>query len=114
MKEFYVYILASDKNGTLYVGMSSNLEQRIYQHKNKLIDGFTKQYNVDNLVYFELCDGPDSATQRERQIKEWRRSWKVELIEDNNPNWNDLSAELFDWIPNQVRDDAASGESVQL
>lgn len=109
MKKFYVYILASKRNGTIYIGSTSNLEQRVYQHKNKVIDGFTKDYNVDKLVYFEDCDNAEQATNRERQLKEWRRSWKLELIEKDNPTWNDLAEELFDWIPNQVRDDAPVG-----
>ena len=85
--------------------MTSNLEQRIYQHKNKLIDGFTKDYSVDKLVFFEDCVDSEAATSRERQLKEWRRSWKLQLIEKHNPHWNDLTEDLFDWIPNQVRDD---------
>ncbi len=107
MKTFYVYILASKKNGTLYIGMTSNLEQRLYQHKNKQIAGFTEKYGVDRLVYYEECTSADQATNRERQLEEWRRSWKIDLIEGSNSDWNDLSEKLFDWIPNQVRDDGS-------
>ncbi len=105
MKQFCVYILASARNGTIYIGMTSNLEQRIHQHKDRVVDGFTKDYNVNKLVYYEECIDADIATNRERQLKEWRRSWKINLIESNNPQWKDLAEELFDWIPNQVRDD---------
>lgn len=90
--------------------MTSNLEQRVYQHKNKLIDGFTRNYKIDKLVYFEACDTAEQATNREQQLKKWRRSWKLELIESENPEWDDLAKSLFDWIPNQARDDG-TGES---
>lgn len=103
--------MASQRNGTLYIGMTSNLEQRMHQHKNKLIEGFTERHGVDTLVYFEECIDADSATNRERQLKEWRRDWKIELIEGVNPEWKDLSADLFDWIPNQVRDDSSRGSA---
>ena len=105
MKKFYVYIMASKRNGTLYIGMTSNLEQRVYQHKNKLVEGFTKDYDVSMLAYFEECLDADQATYRERQLKEWRRVWKIDLIETRNPDWKDLAKEFFHWIPNQVRDD---------
>lgn len=89
-KEFYVYILASKKNGTIYIGMSSNLIQRIYQHKNKLADGFTGKYNVDKLVYYEKHDSAESAIKKEKRLKEWQRKWKIDLIESFNPDWSDL------------------------
>jgi putative endonuclease len=91
---YYTYILASKKNGTLYIGVTSNLEKRIYEHG--LIDGFTKKYNVKNLVYFETTDDVNSAIQREKQLKKWNRAWKIRLTEQDNPNWDDLSK---DWIP---------------
>ena len=85
-----IYILANKPNGTLYVGSTSNLPQRIWQHKNNLIDGFSKTYSVYSLVYFEQYDDMYSAICRERQLKRWNRAWKLELIEKNNPKWDDL------------------------
>ena len=93
-KQSCVYILASHKNGTLYTGVTSNLIQRVYQHKNNLIEGFTKKYGVHSLVYYELHENILSAITREKQIKKWKRQWKIELIEKNNPNWKDLYYEL--------------------
>jgi putative endonuclease len=90
MRSFFVYVLASERNGTLYVGFTSDLLQRVYAHKNDLIKGFTKKYGVHKLVYFEVCDDYDAALQREKQIKEWKRAWKIELIEKTNPLWQDL------------------------
>lgn len=89
-KAIAVYILASKRNGTLYVGVTSNLTQRIWQHKNNLVDGFTKKYHVHRLVYYELHQEMLDAIQREKQIKKWRRQWKIELIEKSNPEWIDL------------------------
>jgi len=89
-KQFYVYILASRPNGTLYTGMSSNLVQRVWQHKSNTIEGFTDKYNVKNFVYFEVHDSAENAITREKQIKKWRRKWKLRLIEDQNPHWVDL------------------------
>ena len=89
-KNFYVYILASRKNGTLYTGMTSSLVQRIWQHKEKRIDGFTKKYHINMLVYFELHQTAESAITRERQIKKWNRNWKIRLIEEKIPLWKDL------------------------
>jgi putative endonuclease len=90
MRSYFVYILASERNGTLYVGFTSDLLQRVYAHKNDLVKGFTKKYGVHKLVYFEVCDDYDAALQREKQIKEWKREWKIELIEKTNPLWQDL------------------------
>ena len=90
MKQPCVYILASAKNGTIYIGVTSNLIKRIYEHKNNIIEGFTKRYGVHLLVCFELFETMESAIMREKQLKEWKRSWKLELIEKNNPEWNDL------------------------
>jgi putative endonuclease len=90
IKNYYVYILASKRNGTLYIGVTSNLAKRIYEHKHKLIGGFTKKYNVDRLVYYETTEDVESAILREKRLKKWKRQWKVELIEQKNPNWKDL------------------------
>lgn len=89
-KNFCVYLLASHKNGTLYVGVTSDLVKRIWQHKSKLIDGFTKDYGVDQLVWFEQHLSAESAITREKQIKKWNRAWKIALIEQSNPLWTDL------------------------
>jgi putative endonuclease len=93
-KQFYVYIMASQPNGTLYTGMSSNLGQRVWHHKNNMVDGFTGKYNVKHLVYFEVHDSAESAITRERQIKKWRRKWKLRLIEAQNPQWEDLYSKI--------------------
>ena len=90
LKEPAVYILASQPNGTLYVGVTSDLVQRIWEHKLEQADGFTKEHHVHMLVYYEYHDDMDSAIQREKQMKRWKRDWKVRLIEKNNPEWNDL------------------------
>ncbi len=89
-KDFYVYIMASKKNGTIYVGVTSDLIKRIYQHKNNLVEGFTKKYAVHRLVYYERHFSAESAIRREKRLKEWRRQWKVDLIEKTNPKWVDL------------------------
>jgi putative endonuclease len=89
-KQPAVYLLASKRNGTLYTGVTSNLPARIWQHKNDLMAGFTKKYQVHQLVYFERHEGMAAAIQREKQIKKWRRQWKLELIEQNNPDWKYL------------------------
>ncbi len=89
-KQFYLYILASRRNGTLYTGVRSNLIQRTWQHKQGLAEGFALKYSVKRLVYFEVHDNALTAIEREKQIKKWRRSWKLELIEESNPDWNDL------------------------
>jgi putative endonuclease len=95
MKEhFYVYILASFNNRVLYTGMTSELPKRVWEHKNKVIKGFTNKYNVDRLVYYEVYDDAENAIKRERNIKEWKRDWKIELIEKKNPEWRDLYEEI--------------------
>jgi len=94
-KQFFVYILASRRNGTLYTGVTSDLPKRVWQHKNKLVEGFTARYGVDQLVYFELHEAADSAIRREKQIKKWNRAWKLELIEKGNPTWRDLYDEII-------------------
>jgi len=95
MKKYYVYILASKRNGTLYVGITSNLVKRVWEHKNKIIKGFTEKYNVILLVYFEEYDNPAEAIKREKNIKAWKRNWKLQLIEKGNPYWKDLYKEII-------------------
>lgn len=94
-KTYYVYILASKKDGVLYAGVTSDLFARMYQHKNNLTEGFSKKYFIHRLVYFELHSDINEAIKREKQIKKWNRSWKVELIEMNNPEWRDLYGEIL-------------------
>ncbi|MFO7556629.1 MAG: GIY-YIG nuclease family protein [Desulfobacterales bacterium] len=89
-KQFYVYILASKRNGTLYTGVTSNLVQRVWQHKHNMVKGFTQKYNVKILVYFEVHPNAESAIIREKPLKKWRRAWKLQLIEKKNPDWKDL------------------------
>lgn len=89
MKNYYVYI-ATNNSKTLYIGVTSNLKKRIWEHKEKLAEGFTKKYNIGKLVYFEQTENPISAIEREKQLKKWRREKKVWLIEKNNPEWKDL------------------------
>jgi len=90
MKEYYIYILASKRNGTLYVGVTNDLKRRIYEHKEELIEGFTKKYNVKDLVYYEITSDVNSAISREKQMKKWERKRKIDLIEKDNPKWLDL------------------------
>jgi putative endonuclease len=87
---FYVYLLASRRHGTLYLGVTNNLVRRVYEHKTKAVPGFTKRYNVDRLVWFEIHDEILSAIEREKKLKKWKRDWKIRLIEESNPNWVDL------------------------
>ncbi len=93
MNDYYVYII-SNKSKTLYIGVTNNLVRRIYEHKNKLIEGFSKKYNLNKLVYFESCSEIKDAIKREKQLKNWHRDWKINLIESMNPQWNDLSIEF--------------------
>ncbi|HBO16881.1 MAG TPA: endonuclease [Candidatus Moranbacteria bacterium] len=94
MKIYCVYILTNQRNGTLYIGITSNLKNRIFQHKEKIVEGFTKKYNIDKLVYFEQTEDVQSALRREKQLKKWNRDWKLRLIEEKNPQWKDLYDEL--------------------
>ncbi len=89
-KQPVVYILASKRNGTLYIGVTSDLVKRVWQHKNDVVEGFTQKYGVHTLVYYELHAGMAEAIHREKQLKKWNRAWKIELIETNNPQWQDL------------------------
>jgi putative endonuclease len=91
MKQPVVYILASRPQGTLYVGVTSDLARRVEAHRSGVVGGFTKKYSVERLVYFELHDDMAAAIQREKQLKKWNRAWKIELIETTNPEWSDLS-----------------------
>jgi putative endonuclease len=93
-KQPAVYILSSKRNGTLYVGVTSDLVKRVWEHKDDVVEGFTKKYGVHDLVYFELHGDMESAITREKQLKKWHRGWKIELIEKNNPTWRDLWSEI--------------------
>ncbi len=95
IKTGYVYLLASDTVGTLYIGVTSNLLKRIIQHKEGSFKGFTSKYGVHKLVYFELHASMESAIQREKELKKWRRQWKIQLIEKDNPKWEDLFPHLY-------------------
>jgi len=95
VKQPAVYILTSQRNGTLYIGVTSDLGKRVWEHKNKLAEGFTKRYNVHNLVWYELHENMVSAIEREKALKEWKRGWKLKLIESMNPTWQDLYDEII-------------------
>ena len=93
MKQIYVYIMASKRNGTLYLGVTSDLIKRVWEHRNKLVKGFTEKYGVE-LVYFEMHADAENAVRREKQIKKWNRAWKLRLIEEKNRDWRDLFADI--------------------
>ena len=95
MKDYFVNILANGRNGTLYIGGTNDLGRRLGEHKEKLVDGFTRRYGVDILVWFEIHNDINTAIEREKQIKGWNRAWKVRLIEKENPVWNDLAKSLM-------------------
>ncbi len=90
MNNYFVYILSNKKRGTIYIGVTNNLKRRLYEHKNGLIGGFTKKYNIKTLVYFETTADIQSAIAREKKLKKWNRAWKIALIEKTNPEWKDL------------------------
>jgi putative endonuclease len=90
-RQYYVYILTNKSNKVLYVGVTNDLARRIYEHKNKLVEGFTKKYNLNKLIYYEATSDIHSALEREKQLKNWHRDWKMNLIKSFNPMWNDLS-----------------------
>ena len=90
MNSYYVYIVASRQNGTLYIGVTNNLVRRVYEHKNDLVEGFTKKYGVHRLVYYEQYQDITLAVQREKQMKKWNRQWKINRIQEQNPDWKDL------------------------
>ena len=94
--KYYVYILASKRNGTLYIGMTNDLQRRVYEHKTGIKKGFTQKYGVSMLVYFEEFQHVEQAIQREKNMKKWKRNWKLKLIEENNPTWNDLAEDWYD------------------
>jgi len=94
-KEGYVYILASKRNGTLYIGVTSDLVRRVYEHKNDLADGFTKKHAVHDLIYYEVFETIENAIIREKQLKKWKRGWKLKMIEKKNPDWKDLYADIL-------------------
>ena len=94
MKRMYVYILTNEKNGTLYIGVTSNLIQRIYQHRNKLVKGFSSKYGLGKLVYYEIFEDEINAISREKSLKKYNRNWKKDLIEAFNPEWKDLYDEI--------------------
>jgi putative endonuclease len=89
-KTYYVYLLASGRNGTLYTGVTNDLVRRVWEHKQKVVPGFTKKYGVDKLMWFEAGNSIESAIAREKQIKHWNRKWRIDLFRDTNPNWDDL------------------------
>jgi len=93
-KAYCVYLMASARNGTLYLGSTSDLVKRVYQHKTGAVEGFTSTYQVDRLVWFEQHENAMAMVTRERQIKEWKRAWKIELIEEGNPQWRDLYGDI--------------------
>jgi len=90
MKKFYVYILCNKRNGTLYTGVTSDIVKRVYEHKHGLVEGFTKKYKIHHLVWYEIHESAESAIIREKQIKKWKRDWKLKIIEKENPQWVDL------------------------
>lgn len=95
MKQYYVYIMASKKNGTLYIGITNDLVRRIYEHREGIVEGFTKKYNVKNLVYYEIHSDINEAIKCEKAMKKWLRKWKIELIVKTNPEWKDLYEEII-------------------
>ena len=111
---FFVYILASKRNGTLYVGMADDLVKRIWQHRTGALPGFTRKYNVKTLVWCETHESRESAFARERQIKKWDRSWKIDLIEKDNPDWRDLWEEIASPIPSAFPDGIQSSYALSF
>jgi len=94
MNQYFVYILTNKSNKVLYIGVTNDLERRMYEHKNKMLNGFTKRYNLTKLVYFEVTSDVRSAIEREKQLKNWHRDWKINLISQFNPDWEDLSTKM--------------------
>ncbi len=92
---YYVYILTNKRNGTLYIGVTNDLVRRVFEHKSDIVDGFSCKYGVHHLVYYEQCDDVESAIEREKHLKKWRRGWKLSLITANNPQWHDLYNDLL-------------------
>ncbi len=94
-KQYYVYFLTNKYNRVLYIGVTNNLRRRIFEHKNKLVEGFSKKYNLTKIVYYEVSRSVESAIRREKQLKNWHRDWKINLITRLNPKWEDLSKEIL-------------------
>lgn len=95
MKNSFVYIIANDRNGTIYIGVTNNLTKRVWEHKNKMTPGFTNKHNVNKLVYYEIFEDINYAIKREKRLKEWPRKWKLDLIEKDNPQWRDLYDKIY-------------------
>lgn len=96
MKQYYVYFTTNKNNNVIYIGVTGDLIKRVYQHKNKIFEGFTKKYNVDKLVYYEIYNNVEDAIRREKQLKNWHRDWKMRLIGENNPEFEDLYNKIVD------------------
>src|SRR5712672_668471 len=118
---YYVYILASRKDGAIYVGVTNDIVRRIYEHRIKAVPGFTSKYNITRLVWFEIYDDPVSAITREKELKKWKRSWKIELIEAQNPQWHDplrvdmqLSSSFRDGPKDQIRNLQIPGSMLRI
>ncbi|MGB4057108.1 MAG: GIY-YIG nuclease family protein [Alphaproteobacteria bacterium] len=92
--KFYVYIMAKGRNSTFYVGVTSNLKKRVWEHKDEVVDGFTQKHDIKNLIYYEVFDDPENAITREKRLKKWNRTWKMRVIEEMNPEWKDLYGEI--------------------
>ncbi|MDA0176007.1 MULTISPECIES: GIY-YIG nuclease family protein [Mesoflavibacter] len=92
--QYYLYIISNKHNSTLYIGVTNDLERRMFEHKNKLVEGFSSKYGLDKLIYFEIYQYVNDAIKREKNMKKWKRQWKINLVEKDNPNWEDLSK---DW-----------------
>jgi putative endonuclease len=99
---YYVYLLASKKYGTLYLGVTNDIIRRVHEHKTKAIAGFSRKYSVDKLVWFEIYDNPVTAITREKELKKWRRDWKIRLIEKQNLQWIDLYPQIAGWLPGEM------------
>lgn len=93
-KQYHVYIMARARNSTFYVGFTSELPKRVWEHKNQVVRGFTQKYGIKNLVYYETFDNPEEAIKREKRLKKWNRTWKMRIIEEMNPEWKDLYEEI--------------------
>jgi putative endonuclease len=93
-KQYYIYILTNKSNKVIYIGVTNDLERRMFEHKNKLVEGFTKRYNLTKLVFYEVTEDVQSAISREKQLKNWHRNWKINLISQFNPDWKDLTERL--------------------
>ena len=106
----YLYVLASRRHGTLYIGVTTDLPKRIYEHRNGLVPGFTRKYGVKRLVYVETYDDVSDAIVREKRMKEWQRAWKIRLIEEDNPHWDDLAVSLLGFDPLAMEDESHPGE----